>query len=230
MARPAPRQFGFTTLACASTGNLAPAVAAAAAAIGLDAVVFIPADLEAVKVAQAQALGATVVRVNGPYDAVNRLCLELTGEQEDWAVVNVNLRPFYAEGSKTIAYEIAQQLGWRTPDVVVAPLASGSLYTKLGRGFGELVHVGLIDEAPIRFVGGQAAGLRAHRQRLRGRRRRGHARGAARHHRPLAGHRLARGRAVRPEAGPEVGRLHPGRRRTRRRSIRSACSPARRAS
>ncbi len=114
-ARHAPSQFGFTTLACASTGNLAPAVAAAAAAIGLDAVVFIPADLEAVKVAQAQALGATVVRVDGPYDAVNRLCLELTGEQEDWAVVNVNLRPFYAEGSKTIAYEIAQQLGWRTP-------------------------------------------------------------------------------------------------------------------
>ena len=127
-------------------------------AIGLDAVVFIPADLEAVKVAQAQALGATVVRVDGPYDAVNRLCLELTGEQEDWAVVNVNLRPFYAEGSKTLAYEIAQQLGWRTPDVVVAPLASGSLYTKLGRAFGELVQVGLIDEAPIRYIGGQAAG------------------------------------------------------------------------
>ena len=152
------KSFGFTTLACASTGNLAPAVAAAAAAIGLDAVVFIPADLEAVKVAQAQALGATVVRVDGPYDAVNRLCLELTGEQEDWAVVNVNLRPFYAEGSKTLAYEIAQQLGWRSPDVVVAPLASGSLYTKIGRAFGELVEVGLIDQADIRYVGGQASG------------------------------------------------------------------------
>ncbi len=152
------KAFGFTTLACASTGNLAPAVAAAAASIGLDAVVFIPADLEAVKVAQAQALGATVVRVNGPYDAVNRLCLELTGEQEDWAVVNVNLRPFYAEGSKTIAYEIAQQLGWRTPDVVVAPLASGSLYTKIGRAFGELAYTGLVDSAPVRYVGGQALG------------------------------------------------------------------------
>ena len=102
--------------------------------IGLRAVVFIPADLEPAKVAQARALGATVVRVDGPYDAVNRLCLELTDELEGWAVVNVNLRPYYAEGSKTIAFEIARQLGWRTPDVVVAPLASGSLYTKLAQG------------------------------------------------------------------------------------------------
>ncbi|MBX3032241.1 MAG: threonine synthase [Chloroflexi bacterium] len=151
-------EFGFTTLACASTGNLAPAVASAAAAHGLRAVVFVPADLEAAKVAQARALGATVVRVDGPYDAVNRLCLELTDELEGWAVVNVNMRPFYAEGSKTIAYEVTQQLGWRTPDVVVAPLASGSLYTKLAKGFDELAEVGLVDRAPIRFVGGQATG------------------------------------------------------------------------
>jgi threonine synthase len=151
-------QFGFTTLACASTGNLSASVAAAAAALGLRAVVFIPADLEAAKVAQARALGATVVQVDGPYDDVNRLCLELTDELEGWAVVNVNLRPYYAEGSKTIAYELAQQLGWRTPEVVVAPLASGSLYTKLGRGFRELVSVGLLEEAPVRYVGGQAAG------------------------------------------------------------------------
>ena len=212
------KAFGFTTLACASTGNLAPAVAAAAASIGLDAVVFIPADLEAVKVAQAQALGATVVRVDGPYDAVNRLCLELTGEQEDWAVVNVNLRPFYAEGSKTIAYEIAQQLGWRTPDVVVAPLASGSLYTKIGRAFGELAQVGLIDAAPVRYVGGQAAGCGPIASAFAdgadvvtpGR--------ATRHHRALAGHRLARGRALRAEAGAHVGRLH--RRRLGRRDRR----------
>ena len=151
-------EFGFHTLACASTGNLSASVAAAAAARGLRAVVFIPADLEPAKVAQARALGATVVRVDGPYDDVNRLCLELTDELEGWAVLNVNLRPYYAEGSKTIAFEIAQQLGWRTPDVVVAPLASGSLYTKLAAGFGELVAVGLLDEAPIRYVGGQAAG------------------------------------------------------------------------
>jgi threonine synthase len=151
-------EFGFHTLACASTGNLAPAVAAAAAASGLRAVVFVPADLEPAKVAQARALGATVVRVDGPYDAVNRLCLELTDELDGWAVVNVNVRPYYAEGSKTIAFEIARQLGWRTPDVVVAPLASGSLYTKLAQGFDELTEVGLVDRSAIRFVGGQPAG------------------------------------------------------------------------
>jgi threonine synthase len=151
-------EWGFHTLACASTGNLAPAVAAAAAARGLRSVVFIPADLEAAKVAQARALGATVVRVEGPYDDVNRLCLELTDELEGWAVLNVNLRPFYAEGSKTIAYETALQLGWRAPDVVVAPLASGSMFTKLGRGFGELVQTGLVDSADVTFIGGQAAG------------------------------------------------------------------------
>lgn len=151
-------EFGFHTLACASTGNLAPAVAAAAAANGLRAVVFVPADLEPAKVAQARALGATVVRVDGPYDAVNRLCLELTDELEGWAVVNVNVRPYYAEGSKTIAYEIARQLGWRTPHVVVAPLASGSLYTKLAQGFDELAEVGLTAASSTRFVGGQASG------------------------------------------------------------------------
>ncbi len=151
-------EWGYRTLACASTGNLSAAVAAAAAAYGLRAVVFIPADLEPAKIAQARALGATVVRVEGPYDDVNRLCLELTGELEGWAVLNVNLRPFYAEGSKTIAYEIAEQLGWRAPDALVAPLASGSMYTKLARGFDELVGVGLIEEAPVRFFGGQANG------------------------------------------------------------------------
>ena len=152
------KAWGFHTLACASTGNLSAAVAASAAAHGLRAVVFIPADLEAAKVAQAQALGATVVRVDGPYDDVNRLCLQLTDELEGWAVLNVNLRPFYAEGSKTISFEIAQQLGWRAPDVLVAPLASGSMYTKLKRGFVELEAVGLLDEAPVRFFGGQADG------------------------------------------------------------------------
>jgi threonine synthase len=151
-------EFGFHTLACASTGNLSASVAAAAAALGLRAVVFVPADLEPAKVAQAQALGATIVRVAGTYDDVNRLCLELTDELDGWAVVNVNLRPYYAEGSKTLAFEIAQQLGWRTPDVVVAPLASGSLYTKLAKGFDELAEVGLVDRSPVRYVGGQAAG------------------------------------------------------------------------
>ena len=152
------KAWGFHTLACASTGNLSAAVAAAAAAHGLRAVVFIPADLEPAKIAQAQALGATVVRVDGPYDDVNRLCLELSDELEGWAVLNVNLRPFYAEGSKTIAFEIAQQLGWRAPDALVAPLASGSMFTKLQRGFDELTEVGLLDEAEVRFFGGQAGG------------------------------------------------------------------------
>jgi threonine synthase len=151
-------EWGFHTLACASTGNLSAAVAAAAAARGLRSVVFVPADLEAAKVAQARALGATLVRVEGTYDEVNRLCLELTDELDGWAFLNVNLRPFYAEGSKTIAFEIAQQLGWRTPDVVVAPLASGSLYTKLSRGFRELASLRLIDEDAVRFIGGQPAG------------------------------------------------------------------------
>jgi threonine synthase len=150
--------FGFTTLACASTGNLSASVAAAAAALGLRAVVFVPADLEQAKVGQAQSLGATIVRVDGTYDEVNRLCLELTDELEGWAVVNVNLRPYYAEGSKTLVFEIAQQLGWRSPDVIVAPLASGSLYTKLGKGFAELEQVGLIEPAHVRYIGGQAAG------------------------------------------------------------------------
>lgn len=152
------KAWGYHTLACASTGNLSAAVAAAAAAHGLRSVVFIPADLEPAKIAQARALGATVVRVDGPYDDVNRLCLELTDELEGWAVLNVNLRPFYAEGSKTIAYEIAQQLGWRAPAALVAPLASGSMYTKLSRGFSELTATGLLDQASVRFFGGQATG------------------------------------------------------------------------
>ena len=152
------RTFGFHTLACASTGNLAASVAATAAALGLRAVVLVPADLEPAKIAQAAALGATVVRVSGAYDDVNRLCVELTDELDGWAVVNVNLRPFYAEGSKTIAYEIAEQLGWRAPDAVVAPIASGSMYTKIARGFDELATVGLIEQRSTRFIGGQAAG------------------------------------------------------------------------
>jgi len=152
------RDFGFHTLACASTGNLAASVAATAARLGLRAVVLVPADLEPAKVAQAVALGAHVIRVDGPYDAVNRLSLELTDELEGWAVVNVNLRPFYAEGSKTIAFEIAEQLGWRAPAVLVAPLASGSMYTRIAQGFDELTAVGLIERGATRYVGGQAAG------------------------------------------------------------------------
>jgi threonine synthase len=149
--------FGLEALACASTGNLAGATAAAAAALGLPAYVFIPADLEPEKVAHALAYGATVVPVDGTYDDVNRLCLEVADEL-GWGFVNVNLRPFYAEGSKTLAFEVAEQLGWRLPDVVVSPIASGALFTKLAKGFDELAAVGLIERTPVRFVGGQAAG------------------------------------------------------------------------
>jgi threonine synthase len=149
--------FGVPALACASTGNLAGATAAAAAAVGLPAYVFIPADLEPAKVDHALAYGATVVPVAGTYDDVNRLCLEIADET-GWGFVNINLRPFYAEGSKTLAYEIAEQLGWRSPDVVVAPVASGAMFTRVARGFEELADLGLVERRPIRFIGGQAEG------------------------------------------------------------------------
>jgi threonine synthase len=150
-------EFGVPALACASTGNLAGATAAAAAAAGLPAYVFIPADLEQEKVDHALAYGATVVPIDGTYDDVNRLCLEIADET-GWGFVNINLRPFYAEGSKTLAYEIAESLGWRSPDVVVAPVASGAMFTRVARGFEELAEIGLIERRPIRFVGGQATG------------------------------------------------------------------------
>jgi threonine synthase len=150
-------EFGVPALACASTGNLAGATAGAAAAAGLPAYVFIPADLETAKVDHALAYGATVVPIDGTYDDVNRLCLEIADET-GWGFVNINLRPFYAEGSKTLAYEIAESLGWRAPDVVVAPVASGAMFTRVARGFEELIELGLIEAKPIRFVGGQAAG------------------------------------------------------------------------
>ncbi len=150
-------ELGIETLACASTGNLAGATAAAAAALGVPAYVFIPADLEPAKIDHALAYGATVVPIEGTYDDVNRLCLEIADET-GWGFVNVNLRPFYAEGSKTLAFEIAEALGWRSPDVVVAPIASGALFTKVARGFAELADAGLIERRPIRFVGAQPAG------------------------------------------------------------------------
>jgi threonine synthase len=150
-------EFGVEALACASTGNLAGATAAAAAALGLPAYVFIPADLEPAKVDHALAYGATVVPIEGTYDDVNRLCLEVADET-GWGFVNINLRPFYAEGSKTLAFEIAESLGWRSPDVIVAPIASGAMFTRVARGFAELAELGLIERRPIRFVGAQAAG------------------------------------------------------------------------
>ncbi|MFL5827622.1 MAG: threonine synthase [Thermoleophilaceae bacterium] len=150
-------ELGYETVACASTGNLANAVAAHAAAAGLDAYVFIPADLEEQKVLATGVYGAKVVAVEGNYDDVNRLCTELAGER-DWAFVNVNVRPYYSQGSKTIAYEVAEQLGFELPDRVVAPIASGSLFTKIARGFEEWIEVGLLSgDVPV-FNGAQAAG------------------------------------------------------------------------
>jgi len=151
------RDFGFTTVACASTGNLANAVAAHAAHAGLDAYIFIPANLEEVKIVATAAYGPTVVAVQGTYDDVNRLCSEIAGQYE-WAFVNVNVRPYYAEGSKSLAFEIAEQLSWRAPDHVIVPIASGSLLTKIKRGLDELVTVGLLDGHSTRISGAQAEG------------------------------------------------------------------------
>ena len=151
------RELGFQTLACASTGNLAGSVAAHGAALGMESYVFIPADLEEQKVLATGIYGTKLVAVEGNYDDVNRLCTELCAERE-WAFVNVNLRPYYAEGSKTLAFEIAEQLGFELPDRVLAPIASGSLYTKLGKGFEEWRELGLVAGKLPRMSGAQAEG------------------------------------------------------------------------
>jgi threonine synthase len=150
-------ELGFTALACASTGNLAGAVAAQAAAIGVEAYVFVPADLEREKIIAAAVPGARIIAVEGSYDDVNRLCTELAYDRP-WAFVNVNVRPYYAQGSKTLAYETAEQLGWRLPDQTVAPIASGSLYTKVDRGFRDLVEAGLVEGDRPLACGAQAEG------------------------------------------------------------------------
>ncbi|MDQ3939911.1 MAG: threonine synthase [Actinomycetota bacterium] len=153
------RSYGYKVAACASTGNLANAVAAHAAASGMDSVVLIPSDLEAGKVAGTTVFGGRVIEVDGSYDDVNRLCAELAGAGRKWAFVNINFRPFYSEGSKTLAFEVAEQLGWRTPDAIVVPVASGSLLTKVAKAFGELHEIGLTSEAPHAVIhGAQAAG------------------------------------------------------------------------
>jgi threonine synthase len=152
------RSFGFEVAACASTGNLANAVAAHSAAAGMRSVVFIPDDLEAGKIAGTTVFGGEVVSVKGSYDDVNRLCAELSGSRP-WAFVNVNMRPFYAEGSKSLAFEVVEQLGWRSPDAVVVPIASGSLLTKIGKGLREMHQVGLLDDPPGTVIhGAQAEG------------------------------------------------------------------------
>ncbi|QVQ50293.1 threonine synthase [Spiractinospora alimapuensis] len=160
MAVEAARAFGFHTLSCSSTGNLAGAVGAAAARAGLRSCVFIPAGLEEGKVVMAAVYGGRVVAIDGSYDDVNRFCSELIGDPagEDWGFVNVNLRPFYAEGSKTLAYEIVEQLGWRLPEQIIIPIASGSQLTKIDKGFRELIELGLVEDTPYTVFGAQATG------------------------------------------------------------------------
>jgi len=154
------RELGFRVAACASTGNLANSVAAHAARLGMESVVLIPYDLEAVKVLTTAVFGGRLLPIDGNYDDVNRLCSELADEYPDWAFVNVNLRPYYSEGSKTLAFEVAEQLGWELPDHVVVPIASGSQLTKIDKGFLELVAAGLVEAggAGVRISGAQAAG------------------------------------------------------------------------
>jgi len=160
VALTAARQLGFTRVACASTGNLANSVAAHAARAGLDSVVLIPADLEEAKVVQTAVYGGTLVAVDGSYDDVNRLCSELaeTDAFEKTAFVNVNVRPYYAEGSKTLGFEVAEQLGWRLPRQVLVPMASGSMLTKIDKAFGELASLGLVEPAEWRVFGAQSTG------------------------------------------------------------------------
>ena len=153
----AARRFGFATVGCSSTGNLANAVAAQAAQQGFDACVFVPADLEPAKILNTAVYGARIVRINGNYDHVNRLCSQIA-DRFHWGLVNVNLRPYYSEGSKTYGFEIAEQLGWRLPDNVVVPMAGGSLITKIAKAFRELVTLGWVEPKPVRFFGAQATG------------------------------------------------------------------------
>jgi len=158
VALAAARQLGFSVLACPSTGNLANAVAAAAARAGWRSVVLVPSSLEQAKIQMTAVYGGTLIAVDGNYDDVNRLATELAAEEEDWAFVNVNVRPYYAEGSKTLGYEIAEQLGWRLPDQVVVPIASGSQLTKVDKAFDELGKLGLVEQKPYRMFGAQASG------------------------------------------------------------------------
>jgi threonine synthase len=158
VALSAARELGSTVFACPSTGNLANAVAAAGARAGMKTVVLIPHDLERPKVITTAVYGGTLIAVKGTYDDVNRLASEIAGEEEGWAFVNVNVRPYYAEGSKTLAYEVAEQLGWRLPQQVVIPVASGAQLTKVDKGFTELGRLGLVEETPYKVFGAQATG------------------------------------------------------------------------
>ena len=158
VALSAARELGLQVLACPSTGNLANAVAAAAARAGIRSVVFVPSNLEQQKIIASAVYDTILIAIEGNYDDVNKLASEIAAEEEGWAFVNVNVRPYYAEGSKTLAFEIAEQLSWRLPDQVVIPVASGSQLTKIDKGFRELIKLGLVEEKPYAIFGAQASG------------------------------------------------------------------------
>ncbi|GAA2671859.1 MULTISPECIES: threonine synthase [Actinosynnema] len=158
VALAAARELGFRVLACPSTGNLANAVAAAAARAGWQSVVLVPSSLERAKILMSAVYDGSLITIDGTYDDVNRVAQELAAENEDWAFVNVNVRPYYAEGSKTLGYEVAEQLGWRLPEQIVIPIASGSQLTKVDKAFREFGSLGLVDETPYRVFGAQATG------------------------------------------------------------------------
>jgi threonine synthase len=158
VALAAATEMGFKVLACPSTGNLANAVAAAAARAGIRSVVMVPSNLETQKILTTAVYGGTFVTVDGTYDDVNRLASELAGDHDDWAFVNVNVRPYYAEGSKTLGFEIAEQLGWRLPEQIVVPVASGAQLVKIDKGFSELAGLGLVEDTPWKVFGAQATG------------------------------------------------------------------------
>ena len=222
------RELGFETVACASTGNLANAVAAHAAAAGLESYVFVPANLEEQKLLATGIYGTNLVGVRGNYDDVNRLCTQLA-ETRPWAFVNVNLRPYYAEGSKTLAYETVEQLGWELPDRVVCPIASGSLFTKLGRGFQEWLDIGLVERRAACLQRRPGSGLQPRGDGLR--RRLGRLQAAeAGDDRQEPGDRGPGGRALRGGACAQRPTAASTPSTTTRSATASACSPRRRGS
>ena len=224
----AARAFGFTTLSCSSTGNLAGAVGAAAARAGFRSCVFIPHDLEQGKVVMAAVYGGELVGIEGNYDDVNRFCSELIGDPagEGWGFVNVNLRPYYAEGSKTLAYEICEQLGWRLPDQLVVPIASGSQLTKIDKGLQELIKLGLVEDKPYKIFGAQAEGCSPVSVAYKAGPRRGPA-AEAEHHRQVARHRQPGGRALRAGHRAAYRRCGGGRQRRAGRRRDQAARPDR---
>ena len=197
--------FGFDTVGCSSTGNLANAVAAGAARLGLKTYILVPSDLEPAKILNTQVYGATLIRIDGNYDHCNRLCSQIA-EKYNWGFVNVNLRPYYAEGSKTVGFEIAEQLGWRLPDNVVVPMAGGSLITKIKKAFRELVALGLVEDKQVQVLWRAGYGMLADFDRGEDGRRR-HRAAAAEYDRALAGDRQSGGWTVCDSRDSRFGRL-----------------------